>query len=659
MALEGTGPTGREDPAHGDLVALRAKLFYPDVDGVLFDEAARCFQRGAYRTALVMTWLAIAEGLRHRFEVAARQDRELTSLLEEIEQREKERYAIDSLLLDKAKQYELISDHEHKDLAHIRDQRNRYGHPGGVSPSRTQVLAALDAAVHIVLSRPAQHRTEWAGALVRRAATDRTFFARDPDALRAYARQIDPLLTREARRHLVLVAVEELDDLATDPARGDLAGNVAIMAGAILARHTELVVTLDLAARLALRERGVALVCLRPEVFERLDGPLPGAVLASVLESPTDAGSGWQPDVRILIRVQELHEAHPLPSRWAEQLDKHVAALPLNELAGLDFPAGPLAARLIEEMRSHNWTRENQACRALANLGPVWCSRLAEPVQEQLGRNVLQAAEGDAKDASWLLTRISFAADEWPQRFLYGIAAECVVHEHSRLRLKAEARDKVEAILGVRHDGNEIVQAVCEAVTAPGTFGKEPLLEQPAVEQGHVLGEHAAHLVVLSQQVGHAEVLGWQRRPVGRALQQPDRAVAQRQRRALQAAPLVLAARAARARRVAAHGSGRPQPSILLHPAKLRGIPLDPRSQQTLPGGAGIAAVLGRPRGVQQRGHEVRVDLNRAQVQPLGRQRVAALLGGAGQQPRRRCLERSPAASATALRSPSARAARG
>jgi hypothetical protein len=83
----------------------------------------------------------------------------------------------------------------------------------------------------------------------------------------------------------------------------------------------------------------------------------------------------------------------------AEQLDKHIAGLPLNELAGLDFPAGPLATRLIEEMRSHNWIRQNQACRALSNLGPSWCSRLPEPVQEQLGRNVLQSAEGDARAA--------------------------------------------------------------------------------------------------------------------------------------------------------------------------------------------------------------------------------------------------------------------
>jgi len=120
MVLEGTGQTGREDPAHGDLVTLRARLWYPDVDGVLFDEAARCFEQGAYRATLVMTWLAIAEGLRHRFEVAAQRDLELTSLLEEVARREKERYAIDSFLLDKAKKHELISDHEHKDLAYIR-----------------------------------------------------------------------------------------------------------------------------------------------------------------------------------------------------------------------------------------------------------------------------------------------------------------------------------------------------------------------------------------------------------------------------------------------------------------------------------------------------------------------------------------------------------
>jgi hypothetical protein len=484
MPLERTDLEGREDPAHGDLVALRAKLRYPE-DGVLFDEAAQCFEQGAYRAALVMTWLAIAEGLRYRFKVAAQRDLELTSLLEQVERLERERHAIDSFLLDKAKKHELISDHEHKDLAHVRDQRNRYGHPSGASPSRTQALAALDAAVQIVLSRPAQHRTEWTDALVRRAATDRTFFPRDPDALRAYAREIDPLLTREARRHLVLAAVEELDGLATDPARSDLAGKVAILAGAILAAHIELISALDLADRLARRERAAALVCLRPEVFDRLDSPLSGAVLASVLEPPQDAGAGWQPDVRILIAVQDLHEAHPLPSLWAEQLDKHIAALPLNELTGLEFPAGPLATRLVEEMRSHNWNRQNQACRAVANLGPVWCSRLPEPVQEQLGRNVLQSAEGDAKDASWLLTRISFAADEWPRQFVYGIAVECVVHEHGRLRLKAEARDKVEAILAVRHDGAEIVQAVCEAAMAPGAFGMElflaelaPLLQQ-------------------------------------------------------------------------------------------------------------------------------------------------------------------------------------
>jgi hypothetical protein len=72
------------------------------------------------------------------------------------------------------------------------------------------------------------------GMLVKRAATDRTFFPRDPDALRAYAREIDPMLTREARQHLVLAAVQKLGELAADPTRGDLAAKLAILAGTIL-----------------------------------------------------------------------------------------------------------------------------------------------------------------------------------------------------------------------------------------------------------------------------------------------------------------------------------------------------------------------------------------------------------------------------------------
>src|SRR6266536_28926 len=93
MTLEETGVDFETDPAHDDLAALRERLRYPEVDGVLFDEAARCFEQGAYRAALVMTWLTIAEGLRYRFTVAAERDPELMSLLEELAQREKERYA--------------------------------------------------------------------------------------------------------------------------------------------------------------------------------------------------------------------------------------------------------------------------------------------------------------------------------------------------------------------------------------------------------------------------------------------------------------------------------------------------------------------------------------------------------------------------------------
>jgi hypothetical protein len=93
----------------------------------------------------------------------AARDLALTKLLEEVAQREKDRYAIDTFLLDKARKHELISDHEYRELAHIRDQRNRFAHPGGASPSRAQVLAAMDTAgTWSCLALPSIGRSGWA-----------------------------------------------------------------------------------------------------------------------------------------------------------------------------------------------------------------------------------------------------------------------------------------------------------------------------------------------------------------------------------------------------------------------------------------------------------------------------------------------------------------
>jgi hypothetical protein len=62
MAREAIDLTVSGASARDDLAALRTRLWYPDADVVLFDEAVRCFEQGAHRAALVMIWLAIAEG---------------------------------------------------------------------------------------------------------------------------------------------------------------------------------------------------------------------------------------------------------------------------------------------------------------------------------------------------------------------------------------------------------------------------------------------------------------------------------------------------------------------------------------------------------------------------------------------------------------------
>jgi hypothetical protein len=224
MAREGAHPNNGADPGQEELAAMRAQLWYPEVDGILFDEALRCFEQGAYRAALVMTWLSIAEGLRYRLVMAARRDLELTALLEEITRREKEGQPTDSFLLDKARKHELIGVHEHRDLAHIRDQRNHYAHPRGESPSRAQVLAALDAAVRIVV--PSGSARQGVDRCPGQASRDRPDVlpqrSRRPACLRP---EIDPLLpekpasTSSGRRSMNWTSLPLTLLAATWPAR--------------------------------------------------------------------------------------------------------------------------------------------------------------------------------------------------------------------------------------------------------------------------------------------------------------------------------------------------------------------------------------------------------------------------------------------------------
>ena len=133
-------------------------------------EAVRSYKAAAYRSAIIMTWVALAYDLVDKLrELALNGDAAATKRIDEYDRIHRENDLGASLkfeksLLDSArKEFELISDSELIDLARIQEDRNRCAHPSlnmdgeAFSPSaelaRTHVRAAIE---YVLQNEPAQ-----------------------------------------------------------------------------------------------------------------------------------------------------------------------------------------------------------------------------------------------------------------------------------------------------------------------------------------------------------------------------------------------------------------------------------------------------------------------------------------------------------------------
>jgi hypothetical protein len=130
-------------------------------------EAVQCYKAGAFRQAIVATWIAVVYDIIHKF-----QELELAgdaNASKHLGQFEKIRQAGDlkgsleferNILTVAQKEFELISDIEHIDLARLQEDRNRCAHPAMntndeiYQPSPELARSHLRNAIEHLLQRP-------------------------------------------------------------------------------------------------------------------------------------------------------------------------------------------------------------------------------------------------------------------------------------------------------------------------------------------------------------------------------------------------------------------------------------------------------------------------------------------------------------------------
>jgi len=124
----------------------------------------------------------------------------------------------------------------------------------------------------------------------------------------------------------------------------------------------------------------------------------------------------------------------------------HPGEIPYPELRRAGVPLSGYTDRLLQDLRSRSFDRQNNAANALSNAtrkGELWA--LPTALQEDLGRRLLAAADGVGGYGSFgaqkLLGTIRLSPGGWPEGFVAGLLIGALIDEDGRFDVKAAHAD--------------------------------------------------------------------------------------------------------------------------------------------------------------------------------------------------------------------------
>lgn len=164
-----------------------------------------------------------------------------------------------------------------------------------------------------------------------------------------------------------------------------------------------------------------------------------------------------------------------LDTRGETASSAHPGEIPYSELRRAGVPLSGYADRLLRDLRSQSFDRQNDAANALSNAtrkGELWA--LPTALQEELGRRLLAAAEGAGGYGSFgaqkLLGIIRSSPGGWPEGFVAGLLSGALIDEDGRFDVKAGHAEDALKIASSHPAADVVLARVEQAVRASHTL---------------------------------------------------------------------------------------------------------------------------------------------------------------------------------------------
>lgn len=433
-------------------------------DRVLLEEAQWCETAGAFRAAFIVTWIAVAEGLRWRFNEMSHRDGQMSKWMQETDRAEQNGETIDQRLLDRAKSSGLVTEPEYKKLTYLKDMRNSFAHPTGAAPTAAEVSAAIQVAVDVVLSRPPLLGHGFARELADTHFQDPHYLDDVEDKVVTYVDQLYPLLHPDVPPWLAEQAITRLDAILPDPQLGIFARRATWFTRRLLT-----IANVDSSSKWPLDKMlnshpvAASFVAGDVRVFQRI-GPQSGDRVFGWLAESASAGQILPPSIAALTLLVSLDDAELLNERQRQRLIEAIDRMPYSSLQQ-GAPFRIWARKVVDALSIHDWYTQNPAALALGSIGPTSIEQSDDAVLESLGRAVLAAADGTAKEAEALISRLrNNDGADWPAPFIKGLLLETVLNEDGTFRLKRTLLPAVADILAQHPVGVQIISDVIGAI---------------------------------------------------------------------------------------------------------------------------------------------------------------------------------------------------
>ncbi|MFE7083263.1 hypothetical protein [Priestia megaterium] len=417
---------------------LRSKIV-EERDTILFDEAVSCLNGGALRAAYITTWIATAESLKFKFYDMSSRDheikKEVISSIEDFEQKQK---PTDNLLIRSAADFGLITSEQRLKLEHIKNMRGVYAHPLNTAPSENEVRLAIELSVNIVLSQPALLKHAFVSSLVTSIFENHHYLDDSTETVRNAATSTLNHIHPAVFSDFFKLLIENLNKIS-----GDITKELFERRGSVfldtLLKNPKNNFSVDLWQIDVLLHKYpliITKVFVKKDYWSLLDESMKDSILGYLIEPIGNDGEFEIPSIENLTNVLNLYNGNLLNDRHIERFKSALEKCDVERKVSVGVPLEWYQEELISDLKTSNWYAQNPAVEAIVALGVEKVNTLNSEFLVELGRNILQAADGGSREAEAFVKSLSNSEFKLSPYIVEGVFLETFINEDKRFRFK-------------------------------------------------------------------------------------------------------------------------------------------------------------------------------------------------------------------------------